>query len=186
MLGAEDVLDPPPRRVLVAGTTGVGKTTTAGRIARALGIPHTEIDSLFHGRDWEPRPTFEADVDAYSAEPAWVTEWQYSQVRAMLAARADTLVWLDLPVPVAFWRLLRRTVRRRVRRIELWNGNVEPPLWTFFTNRDHIIRWGMRTRRKMQQMVPAVERTAPHLRIVRLRSRADVDAWVDRLPRPSE
>ncbi|MFJ3384216.1 MULTISPECIES: AAA family ATPase [unclassified Curtobacterium] len=170
----------------MAGTTGAGKTTTAGRIGRALGIPHTEIDSLFHGPDWEPRPTFEADVEAYTAEPEWVTEWQYQQVRTMLTERADTLVWLDLPIPIVFWRLVRRTVRRRLRRTELWNGNVEPPLWTFFTNRDHIIRWGIRGRRGSRRMVPAAEQAAPHLRVVRLRSQSDVDAWVDRLPRPSE
>ncbi len=34
VLTAADALDPAPRRVLVAGTAGVGKTTTAGRIAR--------------------------------------------------------------------------------------------------------------------------------------------------------
>jgi len=186
VLGADDVLDPPPRRVLVAGVTGVGKTTTAGRISRRLGLPHTEIDALFHGPGWVPRPTFEADVEAFTAEPAWVTEWQYHQVRPLLVERADTLVWLDLPVLVALWRLVRRTIRRRARRIELWNGNVEPPLWTVLVNRDHIIRWGLRTRRKMQAQVPPLEDTAPHLRIVRLRSQADVDAWVHRLPRPSE
>lgn len=178
MLGPDDPLDPPPRRVLVAGTTGVGKTTTAGRIGRALGIPHTEIDGLYHGPDWQPRPTFEDEVVAYTAEDAWVTEWQYTQVRALLTERADTLVWLDLPIPVALWRLVRRTVRRRVRRTALWNGNVEPAFWTFFTSRDHIVRWGIRTRRKMRESVPAVERTAPHLRVVRLTSQAEIDAFV--------
>ncbi|WIB36785.1 hypothetical protein [Curtobacterium sp. MCJR17_043] len=144
MLGADDVLDPPPRRVLVAGTAGVGKTTTARRIAQAVGAPHTEIDALYHGPGWTVRSTFAQDVDAFTAAPAWVTEWQYRSVRALLVDRADTLVWLDLPKPVAFWRLLRRTVRRRLRRIELWNGNVEPPLWTVVTRREHILRWGDR------------------------------------------
>ena len=183
MLGPSDTIAPPPRRVLVAGTTGVGKTTTAARIGRALDVPHTEIDGLFHGPGWEPRPTFEQDVERYTAEPAWVTEWQYRQVQALLTERADTLVWLDLPVRVTIWRLVRRTVRRRVGRTALWNGNVEPPLWTIFTNRDHIIRWGIRTRRKMRAMVPPLEDAAPHLRIVRLRSQADIDAFVERLGR---
>ncbi|WP_346276153.1 hypothetical protein [Pseudonocardia sp.] len=42
------------------------------------------------------------------------------------------------------WRmcdqLVRRTVRRRLHRVELWNGNIEPPLWTVFTDREHILR----------------------------------------------
>ena len=42
-----------------------------------------------------PRPEFVAEVTAFAATDAWVTEWQYSAVRALLLARADLLVWLD-------------------------------------------------------------------------------------------
>ena len=38
-----------PQKILVAGTSGAGKTTLAGRIGRLLEIEHTELDSLFHG-----------------------------------------------------------------------------------------------------------------------------------------
>lgn len=181
MLGADDTLEPIPRRVLVAGTSGVGKTTTAARIASVLEVPHTEIDSLFHGQDWEPRATFTADVEAYTSEPAWVTEWQYTPVLALLAERADTLVWVDLPTPVALWRLFRRTLRRRLRRTELWNGNVEPSLWTVFTDEGHILRWGFRTRNVSRRRVPGLVASAPHLRIVHLRSQREVDRFVQRL-----
>jgi adenylate kinase family enzyme len=181
VLGADDPLDPVPRRVLVAGTTGVGKTTTAGRIGRVLGLPHTEIDSLYHGPGWVPRDTFVADVERYTSEPAWVTEWQYTSVRAMLAERADTLVWIDLPTAQALWRLLRRTLHRRFGRIELWNGNVEPSLWTFFTDRGHILRWGISTRNVTRRRMPELVETAPHLRIVHLRSQREVDRFVQHL-----
>lgn len=183
MLGPEDTLDPVPRRVLVAGTTGVGKTTTAARIGAVLGLPHTEIDALYHGPGWEPRESFVADVEAYTSEPAWVTEWQYTAVRGLLAARADTLVWIDLPNPVALWRLVRRTLRRRLRRIEMWNGNVEPSLWTFFTDPGHIVRWGISTRNTTRERMSALLREAPHLRIVHLRSQREVDRFVLHLER---
>ena len=90
MRSADDVLEPRPRRILVAGVSGVGKTTTARRIADVLAVPHTEIDALFHGPDWEPRPTFVEDVDRFTSEAAWVTEWQYAPVRAMLVDRAGS------------------------------------------------------------------------------------------------
>ncbi|MFJ4221521.1 AAA family ATPase [Curtobacterium luteum] len=185
MLSVDDPLDPAPRRVLVAGVSGVGKTTTARRIAEVLGLRHTEIDALFHGPGWEPRPTFAEDVDRFTREDSWITEWLYGPVRSMLAERADTLVWVDLPTRVMLRRLLRRTLRRRLGREELWNGNVEPPLWTFFTDREHILRWGISTRNAMREQVPALERSAPHLRIVHLRSQHEVDAFVERLARPA-
>lgn len=54
-----------------------------------LDVPHTEIDSLFHGPNWTPRQSFVADVEALTNAEAWVTEWQYGQARGMLAQRAD-------------------------------------------------------------------------------------------------
>ncbi|WP_348994585.1 hypothetical protein [Arthrobacter sp. AL12] len=62
MRSYQDRLPHPPKRVLVAGVSGVGKTTLGGRIAALTGGPHTEIDALFHGPAWTPRPEFLADV----------------------------------------------------------------------------------------------------------------------------
>src|SRR3712207_5102047 len=139
MLSAADPLPHRPQRILVAGVTGVGKTTLARRIADLTGAPYTEIDSLYHGPNWTYLETFPEDVRRLAAQPAWVTEWLYRSARPVLAARADTVVWLDLPTRVMLTRLVRRTVRRRLRREELWNGNVEAPLWHFVTGRDHIV-----------------------------------------------
>jgi adenylate kinase family enzyme len=181
MLSANDPLDPPPRRVLVAGVAGSGKTTLAGRIAERTGIPHTEIDALQHGENWTPRPEFADDVERFTRAESWITEWQYRGVRPLLAARADTLVWLDLPVGLTMRRVIRRTLRRRLRRELLWNGNVEGPLWTFFTERDHIIRWAWRTRRSWQGHVAEAAARQPQLRIVRLASTSEIETWLARL-----
>lgn len=141
-------------------------------------VPHTEIDSLFHGPNWVPRAEFMSDVEQLTQEPGWVTEWQYGAARPLLAARADTLVWLDFPVPVSMARLIRRTVRRRLGRVELWNGNVEGPLYTLFTDPDHIIRWGWRTRHKLRKSMPGVRAAHPQLAIVHLRSPRQAECWL--------
>lgn len=177
LLGPGDPLPHRPARVLVAGTSGSGKTTLAARIAAALRLPHVEIDALFHGPGWTPRPSFEADVHRFSAGPAWVTEWQYTPVRAHLADRADLLVWLDLPRALVLRQVVRRTVVRRLRRERLWNGNVEPPLWTVVTDREHIVRWAWRTHDRTAGRVAEVRRRRPDLVVVRLRSRAEIDRW---------
>ena len=167
-----------PRRILVAGTSGSGKTTLARRLSAVLDVPHTELDGLHHGPRWTPRPEFEDDVRALAAGDAWVTEWQYRRVRPLLLGRAELLVWLDLPVAVVMWQVVRRTVRRRLERTVLWNGNVEPPLTTFLTDPDHIVRWAWRTRHKLRGLDARLATDAPHVRVVRLRSRRAVDRWL--------
>lgn len=160
--------------------SGSGKTTLAGTIAPLLGASYVEIDSLYHGPNWTPRTDFVRDVDHFSAEPSWVSEWQYRAVRPMLAERADLMVWLDVPFwRTAFPQLVRRTVRRRLERVEIWNGNIEPPLWTVVTDRDHILRWAVRTRHKYRGAFESISRTHPHLEVVRLRTTAQVTSWVN-------
>jgi adenylate kinase family enzyme len=57
----------------------------------------------------------------------WVTDSTYrSMLGDLVYERADTFVWLDLPVRLVMWRLLRRTYVRNRTKEELWNGNTEP------------------------------------------------------------
>lgn len=185
MLSADDPLPFLPSRVLIAGVTGSGKTTLARRIGESWGLRHVEIDALFHGPDWTPRPTFLDDVRAFAAEERWVTEWQYTSqgTDEILAPRADLLVWLDYPWPVVRARLLRRTLRRRLLRTRLWNDNVEPAIWTraAWSGGDDILRWQRRTRRKWDERMPAIEAAHPHLAIVRLRHPRESGAWLARI-----
>lgn len=163
----------------MAGTSGSGKTTLAARTGDLLRLPHVEIDALFHGPGWTPRPTFEDDVRRFVAEPAWVTEWQYSQVRSLLGAQADLLVWLDLSRSRVMAQVGRRTLQRRLGRQVLWNGNVEPPLWTVLTDPEHIVRWAWSTHARTGERVAALQSQRPELEVVRLRNRTEVETWVN-------
>lgn len=181
MRSAEDPITWNPQRVAVAGTSGSGKTTLCTQIARTLRMPYVEIDSLYWGPGWTPRPSFRTEVDRFTSGGRWAIELQYRAVRPMIASRADTLVWLDYPTPVTMRRLMRRTLRRRTRRAELWNGNYEPPLHTFLTDKDHIIRWGWRTRKKLRPVIPTLEERYPGLTVVRLRSPRQTRRWLGEL-----
>ena len=178
LLSAADPLPRRPRRIAVAGASGSGKTTLAAATAELLGIPHVEIDALFHGPGWTTRPTFDRDVRDFVDGPAWVTEWQYDLARPLIAARVELLVWLDL----SRWRVLRqvssRTVRRRLRREVLWQGNVERPLWTVLTDPEHIVRWAWSTHQQNAQQVTALLTERPDLPVVRLTDRPSVQRWV--------
>lgn len=181
LLNVGDPVPGAPRRILVVGVTGVGKSTFCELLSERTGIPHVEIDGLFWGSDWTKRPEFEADVDGFLAQPGWITEWQYStQLGDLLPSSAELVVWLDLPRTLARRRLIRRTIRRRLRREVLWNGNVEPPLHVFFTDPQRsILRWEMQTHGKWRRRMPGIVGRFPDLPIVRLSRQAEIDAWLD-------
>lgn len=175
MTGCDDdrVLPAAPRRIAVAGASGSGKTTLAAELGRVLGIPHVEMDGLFHHAGWTANPHFEEEVRALVALEHWTTEWQYGAARPLIASRADLLVWVDPPRLVVLGRVVRRTLIRRLLRLELWNGNREPPLRTILTDRDHIVRWSWRTSPLVRPRLRAALGEHPALRVVRIRSDAD-------------
>lgn len=183
MLSAADPLPFRPERVLIAGITGSGKTTLARRLAASWELDHHELDALHHGPDWTPRPAFLDDVQAFAATERWVTEWQYTSkgTNAFLAPRAQLAIWLDYPWRIARARLLRRTLGRSILRTEMYNGNVEKPLWRLAVTRDpaeNILAWQTRTRDHWTERMPALQAEFPHLTVVRLRHPRDTERWL--------
>ncbi|WP_298038367.1 P-loop NTPase family protein [uncultured Microbacterium sp.] len=182
MLTSGNVLPSAPQRVLIAGVTGAGKTTLARRIADRFGLVHHEIDALHHGPDWTVRPEFLHDVRAFAATDRWVTEWQYTSKGAdsILAPRADLVVWLDYPWHIVRRRLIARTLKRRMLRTRLWNGNVEPPLWSreAWNGDNDILGWQTGTRHKWDERMPGVQEFYPHLTVVRFRHPREASRWL--------
>src|SRR2546423_2625807 len=84
-------------RLVVVGTSGSGKTTIAVRLARALGVPHVELDALQHGRDWEQATDTQLRERAAGATTGdgWVVDGNYSAVRDVVWPRATAVIWLD-------------------------------------------------------------------------------------------
>lgn len=174
------------QRIVVVGSTGSGKTTLARRIAEIIGAKHIELDALYHERGWVPADpeVFRSRVHtAIADEPRWVTDGGYlSFVRDITWVTADEILWLDLPFPITFWRMLRRTFRRRLRNEELWNGNRES--WRkMLLSRDSLLLFAVQYRNKYRQTYPPAFKS-PHLAHVlvsHLRSTREVDAWLGKL-----
>ena len=161
------------RRVSVVGNSGSGKTTFAADLARRMGVPHLELDSVFHQPGWVPLPPgeFRARVAEFAAAPGWVIDGNYTSVRDIVWDRADTVVWLDPPR----WRVIRqvtwRTLRRAVTRAELWNGNREP--WGNFFRLDperSVIAWAWTRHRVYRDRYrhAMADPAHSHLRFVRV------------------
>ena len=120
------------QRIAVIGASGSGKSVLAAELAARLDLAHLELDELFHRPGWEPTPTpefrvivAEALATAERERGGWVIAGNYLMVGDIVHGRADTIVWLDLGRRHTIPRVVRRSLRRVVRREQLWNGNRE-------------------------------------------------------------
>ncbi len=174
------------RRVIVGGITGAGKTTLARRIATLRGLTHVELDSMYHGPDWQPRPEFDADADAATRGDEWVVDSTgYPSVMDMLWSRADTLVWLDLPRHEVMRRVVIRSVRRTWHRERLWNGNRET--LRSWLSPEHPVPWAWRHHclRRRQIRDRLTQPVASHLHVIHLTSAREAEAWLRDLDQSS-
>lgn len=117
-----------PRRVLVHGVTGAGKSTLAEQIAAAAGLPwHSVDDEIGWLPGWVERPREQQRgmARAIADREEWVLDTAYGHWRDVVVPRADLIVALDYPRWLSFGRLLRRTLVRVWRRDTVCNGNVE-------------------------------------------------------------
>jgi adenylate kinase family enzyme len=128
----------------VVGTTGAGKTTLARSISQSLGIPHVELDGIYHQPGWQrlPEAEFRTRIIEEVGRPDWVIDGNYSEVRDLVWAEADAVIFLDYPRKVIMRRVIRRSLGRAATRRRLWNGNRES--FKNLLSRDpeeNIIRW---------------------------------------------
>ena len=170
-----------PRRIVVLGTTGSGKSTLARELARRLDAAYVELDAFRHGPNWQETPD---DVfrqrarDAVSGD-AWVVDGNYTLARGIIWRRATTIVWLDYPFPLIFWRLFRRTLLRGILRTRLWNDNRED-LWRHFLTKDSLFYWAVKTHWRRRKTLPAAFALPEHahLQVIRLRSAQETRRWL--------
>jgi len=172
-------------RVSVVGSTGSGKTTFARELARILGVPHVELDALNWGPNWTmvDEGLFRGRVDAATSADGWVVDGNYGGrgAREIVWSRADTVVWLDLPL----WLILARLTRRNIARIrsgeEIWpgTGNRESIRGSFLS-RESLYVWALRSYGRRNRLLPELlaQPEYAHLAVHRLTRPSAAERWL--------
>lgn len=173
------------QRIAVVGSSGSGKTTTARAISSGLGVPHLELDSVYHQPGWTPLPTdeFQDAVRTFTDQDAWVVDGNYTSegITDVVWPRADTVVWLDLPRAEATRRVVIRTFRRLTRSEQLWNGNKEGWLNAVDPRPEHNVilwSWTRHTRVRDRYNARFKDPQWSDLALVRLTSQSEIDEFL--------
>jgi len=178
------------RTVSIQGISGSGKTTLGAAVAARLGVAHLETDALVHGPDWTETPDADlrAAVEEFMRADGWVIDSDYRRkLGTLVLERADTVVWLDLPLHVCLRRLWGRTIPRIRHQQPLWNDNRESwrsAFWGWESLFVYAIRKHVGHRRRFTELLARPE--LGHLRVVRLRSPAEVERWLRTIPAKAE
>lgn len=126
------------RRIIVIGSSNAGKSSLAYRLAERLDVPFIELDGLFWEPGWKEaeREVFRERVRRAIEPESWVMAGNYlKQQQDVSWPVADTIIWLDLPLPTVLRRCVLRTWRR-------WrNGDVLYGGTNRENFREHMMLW---------------------------------------------
>ncbi len=175
------------RRIHVVGNTSAGKSTLATQLAATLGVPFVELDALNWLPGWvglnatDPEE-FEHRIAEATRGDGWVVAGSYSTFsEKVFWDRLETVVWLDLPLPLVLYRVVTRSWRRWRAKELLWGTNYERffPQLAVWRKEDSLVWWAV-TQQKRKRRAMLAKMADPrwaHIRFVRLTSPREIDTF---------
>ncbi|MEV0898969.1 topology modulation protein [Actinoplanes sp. NPDC049802] len=151
----------PMRRIAIVGCGGSGKSHLARRLSERLGLPVAHLDDHYYDDDWNAAPAgeFAAMQRDLATADRWIIDGNYASTLPIRLARADTVIFLDLPATTCLWSIARRGGRHRI------NGSF---LW-------YVLRYRHRMRPRVEALIAE---HAGHARCLRLTSRRRVNRFL--------
>jgi adenylate kinase family enzyme len=161
------------QRVMIVGPCGAGKSTVSHVLAAKLGLPLIHMDQL----NWQPGWVDEGNdrlrglLAPEVAKERWLIEGNYASTMEMRLSRADTIVYLDYPVPLCLWRLMKRIVTSYGRsRPDMPEGCPERFDAKFLL---YVINWNRGPRQRTEQLLAAYRQ-----KVVRLKRPRALAQWL--------
>ncbi len=116
------------KRISILGCGGAGKSTLARIIGELLDLEVIHLDNVFWKSGWimtpkeEQTPIMEDLVNRNN----WVIDGNYTGTVDIRFRRSDTVIYMDSPRRLCFWRVLKRIIMyRNKRRPDITEGCPE-------------------------------------------------------------
>ena len=166
------------KRVAVFGNAGGGKSTLARQLAEITRLPLYVVDKLqfADGGAAVPPDEYLESHRSLLARESWITDGygDNTTVWERLGA-ADTLIYVDLTLPLHYWRVTKRLLNGLFADPEGWPEHS--PLWSStMSSYKAIPRCHQHVTPKYRQLVAEM---AASKRVAHLRSAREVAAFLD-------
>ncbi len=103
-------------KIHIIGPSGSGKTHLAKNLSSKLHIFHYDLDDIF----WERKYDIKRDelerkriLENICQEDSWIMEGVYTNWVSDAIKESELLIWVDAPLPVLTYRLMKRFHKRR-------------------------------------------------------------------------
>ncbi|WP_217585833.1 topology modulation protein [Lentibacillus saliphilus] len=168
------------KKIMVIGVSaGAGKSTFAMKLGEKLGIHVYHLDALFWKPGWVQtmdEEFAEAQTHIIKNEQKWIIEGNYSSTYSIREEQADTIIYLELPLWLCLYRVVKRFITYRGQtRPDMAVGCSEKLDWTFIK---FIVTTYRRRKKNMAERCVAFEKMGNERRAYRLKGRKEVQEFI--------
>lgn len=167
------------KRILVIGPCGAGKSTVAARLSAILELPVIHLDQLHWKPGWieGSKEELHAVLEPVLQQDRWLIDGNYGSTMERRLKRADTVIYLDYPIPLCLWRAARRVWQFRGRsRPDMTEGCPERFDLEFFR---YILNWNTGPRIRTETLL-----TGSKEKVLRFASPRQLECWIGNLEDP--
>ncbi|CAH0196070.1 hypothetical protein SRABI96_01795 [Peribacillus sp. Bi96] len=166
-------------RIMVIGVSaGVGKSTFARGLGEYLNIEVHHLDTFYWRPGWVEAPLndFISAQKEVLSHSKWIIEGNYSDSFALRSEHADTIIYLELPLHVCLYRVVKRRLSYIGKtRPDMSVGCNEKLDWQFVK---FIMITYFPRKKKMKNILGELQRTKPEKLIVILKSKQEIEGYL--------
>jgi len=165
--------------MVIGVSSGVGKSTFSKELGSILDIPVYHLDALY----WEPN-WIEASLEKFSKaqqeiveREQWITDGNYSHTFKIRTQAADTIIYLELPLSVCLYRVVKRWIMNIGKtRPDMAEGCKEKIDWDFikFISTTYYPR-----KRKIAQLFQHIQASKARKNIITLKSKQEIQVYLE-------
>ena len=100
------------RRIMIIGCGGSGKSTFSRKLGKLTGLPVTHLDKVYWKPNWEEpeKEEWSKKVEQIANKENWILDGNYSGTFPIRLARTDLVIWLDRPMLLCLFRVIKRSL----------------------------------------------------------------------------
>lgn len=122
------------KKIVVLGSGGAGKSTFARKLEKILDIKAYHLDTFHWKPGWvaTPNEEWEKIVRELVSNDEWIIDGNYGRTINMRINLADTIFFLDMPIILCLYRVIkRRIIYHKKSRPDMNSGCEEKLDWEF-------------------------------------------------------